>query len=150
VIVSGLVLNFIPDPGAALTAMRERVRRAGVVAAYVWDYAVGIEFLRHFWQAAVSARPSARAARTSLNRFGVWQLPHVTSLFEAAGLAEVRGGMLTNQHHLHELRGLLATVLGGLRGRHPSYVACLSPSAREALAEQLRARLPTARTVAFG
>jgi len=35
-VVSGLVLNFLRDPGQALAAMRERLRPGGTVAAYVW------------------------------------------------------------------------------------------------------------------
>ena len=40
--------------------MRERVRPGGVVAAYVWDYAGRMEFLRHFWDEAVALDPAAR------------------------------------------------------------------------------------------
>ena len=41
-VVSGLVLNFIPDLPTALAEMR-RVAPDGVVAAYVWDYSGGME-----------------------------------------------------------------------------------------------------------
>jgi ubiquinone/menaquinone biosynthesis C-methylase UbiE len=40
VVVSGLALNFFPEPERALAAMRERLAPGGIVAAYVWDYAV--------------------------------------------------------------------------------------------------------------
>jgi SAM-dependent methyltransferase len=54
VLVSGLVLNFLPDPRAAVASMRERLRPGGTIAAYVWDYADGMEFLRCFWEEAVA------------------------------------------------------------------------------------------------
>ncbi len=38
VVVSGLALNFIPQPSDAVRSMRDRTRRGGVLAAYVWDY----------------------------------------------------------------------------------------------------------------
>ena len=38
-IVSGLALNFMPDPAEAIAMMRERLRPGGTIAAYVWDYA---------------------------------------------------------------------------------------------------------------
>jgi ubiquinone/menaquinone biosynthesis C-methylase UbiE len=38
-VVSGLVLNFLPDPGEAVASMRERLRPGGIIAACVWDYA---------------------------------------------------------------------------------------------------------------
>jgi len=59
-VVSGLVLKFLPDPRQAVAQMRERVRPGGVVAAYVWDYAGRMEFLRHFWDEAVALDPAAR------------------------------------------------------------------------------------------
>lgn len=40
VVVSGLVVNFLADPAAAVTVLRSATP-AGVVAAYVWDYADG-------------------------------------------------------------------------------------------------------------
>ncbi len=52
--VSGLVLNFVPDPGRALAEMRRAVRPGGAVAAYVWDYAERMELMRYFWDAAVA------------------------------------------------------------------------------------------------
>ena len=38
VVVSGLVLNFVPDPRAALVEMMRVARHGGTLAAYVWDY----------------------------------------------------------------------------------------------------------------
>jgi len=42
VVVSGLLLNFLPEPLAAVQSMVERLRPGGTVAAYVWDYADGM------------------------------------------------------------------------------------------------------------
>lgn len=53
-VVSGLILNFLPDPEAAVVSMRERLRSAGTAAAYVWHYAKGMEFLRFFWEEAAA------------------------------------------------------------------------------------------------
>src|SRR5262245_47260570 len=36
-VVSALVLNFIPDPGAGMAEMARVARPGGIVAAYVWD-----------------------------------------------------------------------------------------------------------------
>lgn len=54
VVVSGLVLNFLPDPVAALAAMAA-CAPDGLVAAYMWDYAEGMvdaDRLATLWQAA--------------------------------------------------------------------------------------------------
>ena len=45
-VVSGLVLNFVPDAGGALNEMRRVLVPGGVAAAYVWDYAEGMMMLR--------------------------------------------------------------------------------------------------------
>src|SRR5207342_927963 len=50
-VVSGLVLNFVPDPALAVREMARVVRPGGRVAAYVWDYAGRMELIRHFWDA---------------------------------------------------------------------------------------------------
>jgi ubiquinone/menaquinone biosynthesis C-methylase UbiE len=58
-IVSGLALNFVSDPGVAVAAMADRLSPGGTVGAYVWDYAGGMMFLRHFWDEAASIDASA-------------------------------------------------------------------------------------------
>src|SRR3954451_3730561 len=42
VVVSGLALNFMPEPGAAVEEMARVARDGGTVAAYVWDYGAGM------------------------------------------------------------------------------------------------------------
>src|SRR6187401_3365268 len=59
VAVAGLVLNFLPNPEAVVASIRERMRSGGILAAYVWDYAGGMEFLRIFWDEAVAVDPRA-------------------------------------------------------------------------------------------
>ncbi len=64
VVVSGLMLNFVPgaEAGAARRCAARSARR-DVVAAYVWDYPDGMQLMSHFWDAAVDLdpRPPARA-----------------------------------------------------------------------------------------
>src|SRR5262245_18918760 len=72
VVVSGLVLNFVPEPERALSVMHQRVRPGGTVAAYVWDYAGGVEFLRYFWDEAVALYPDATALDEA-RRFAHWR-----------------------------------------------------------------------------
>jgi SAM-dependent methyltransferase len=58
VVVSGLVLNFIPDQPAALAKMARVTGKGGIIGAYVWDYAGKMELMRFFWDAAVKLDPS--------------------------------------------------------------------------------------------
>ena len=142
IIVSGLVLNFLSDPAAALAAMRERLRSRGVVAAYVWDYTDGFEFLRYFWEEAVAFDPGA-ASMDESQRFGEWRLPHIRSLFEAAGLSQVESTALTVPTTFATFDDYWRPFLGGT-GPAPGYVASRTPPQRDALAARLRTRLPAA------
>ena len=55
--VSGLVLNFVPEPARMVEEMARAVRAGGVVGLYVWDYAGEMQVLRRFWDAAPAADP---------------------------------------------------------------------------------------------
>ena len=60
VVVSGLVLNFVPDRLRALEEMKRTARPNGRVCFYVWDYpGGGVEFMSAFWTAATSLDPDA-------------------------------------------------------------------------------------------
>ena len=59
IVVSGLVLNFVPDLPAALAEMMRALSPGGTVAAYVWDYAGEMQMMRRFWDAAVALDPPA-------------------------------------------------------------------------------------------
>ena len=86
--VSGLVLNLLPDPQGALTRLTRRLRPNGTIAAYVWDYADGIEFLRHFWDSVRAADPSATGLDEG-RRFPICRPDALESLFRERGLADV-------------------------------------------------------------
>jgi ubiquinone/menaquinone biosynthesis C-methylase UbiE len=57
VTVSGLVLNFVRNQHVMMREMARVTRPGGSVAAYVWDYAGGMQMMRHFWDAAVAVSP---------------------------------------------------------------------------------------------
>jgi SAM-dependent methyltransferase len=66
-VVSSLALNFFPDPHAALDEMRSRAAPNATIAACVWDYAGGMEFLRRFLgcgRGHRSERPPLRRGRS--------------------------------------------------------------------------------------
>lgn len=53
VVVSQLVMNFLPDADAGLAEMCRVTRPEGVVACCTWDNAGGMHMLRTFWDAAL-------------------------------------------------------------------------------------------------
>jgi SAM-dependent methyltransferase len=138
-VVSGLVLNFLPDAARALASIRDRLRPGGVVAAYVWDYADGMELLRVFWEEAVATDPGA-AAVSEGPRFPLCEPTALASLFRAAGLSQVETDGLEVPTELTDFDDYWAPFLRGT-GPAPSYVASLAPERREVLSERLRRRL---------
>jgi len=88
VVVSGLVLNFVPDIGAALHEARRVAGRGGLIAGYVWDYADGMQVLRRFWDAAVALDRSASSLDEGV-RFRNAAPEPLASAFRAAGLLSV-------------------------------------------------------------
>jgi SAM-dependent methyltransferase len=138
-VVSGLVLNFLPDPGEAVASMRERLHPGGTVAAYVWDYAEGMLFLRFFWEEAVASDPRA-AGLNEGRRFPLCRAPALTSLFLAAGLVQVETDPLEIPTDFATFDDYWTPFLRGT-GPAPSYVASLDPPSRELLRERLRRRL---------
>ena len=140
-VISGLVLNFVPEPERALRAMRESARAGGTVAAYVWDYAGGVEFLQHFWTEAVLLNPSA-APLDEARRFSLWTRDALVSLFRGAGLEHIQSDVARVPTVFADFDDYWTPFLGGT-GPAPSYVAALEPAGRAALRDRLRARLPT-------
>ena len=139
VVVSGLVLNFLPDLGESMASIRERLRPGGTVAAYVWDYAQGMEFLRCFWDEAVALDPRA-ASLDEGRRFPLCRPEALVSLFQAAGLAQVETGRLEIPTNFSDFDDYWAPFLRGT-GPAPSYVGSLDPQGRELLRERLKVRL---------
>jgi SAM-dependent methyltransferase len=138
-VVSGLVLNFIPEPDRALVNMREHAAAQGVVAAYVWDYAGGFEFLKHFWAEAAALDPRAAALDEGV-RFPLCRAPALAALFEQGGLTRVETVALDIPTTFASFDDYWTPFLGGT-GPAPAYVTSLTEDRRKALKEQLRTRV---------
>lgn len=140
VVASGLVLNFVADPARALAEMTRAVRAGGTVAAYVWDYADGMQLMRRFWDAAV-ALDAAAAPHDEALRFPLCRPPALRELFERAGLADVRTDAIEIDTVFADFDDYWTPFLGG-QGPAPTYAMALAEPARAGLRERLRAMLP--------
>lgn len=141
-VVSGLVLNFVPDPAQAVREMARVTRPGGRVAAYVWDYAGRMELIRHFWDAAAAIDPAA-AELDEGRRFGLCQPQPLAGLFQDAGLAEVEVRSIEVPTRFRSFEDYWTPFLGG-QGPAPAYVMGLAAAQRTLLGEELRTRLPVA------
>jgi SAM-dependent methyltransferase len=141
-VVSGLVLNFVPDPPTAVQEMARVTRAGGRVAAYVWDYAGRMELMRRFWEAAAALDPAA-AELDEGRRFPICRPEPLARLFQDAGLAEVEVRPIEVPTRFRDFDDYWAPFLGG-QGPAPGYAMALDEPRRVALREELRARLPAA------
>lgn len=138
-VVSGLVLNFMPDASRAVAEQVRVVTPGGVVAAYVWDYAGEMQLLQRFWDAAASLDPRA-AELDEAKRFPVCHPEPLLALFEGAGLEQVQVTSIDVPTRFTDFDDLWSPFLGG-QGPAPGYVATLTGERRQALRERLRASL---------
>ena len=82
--VSGLVLNFVPEPERGVSEMARVTRGGGTVAAYVWDYAGKMEMIRYFFDAAVTLDHAAADVDEG-SRFPICSPEGLAALFTSAG-----------------------------------------------------------------
>ena len=143
-VVSGLVLNFIPAPDEVIGSMSSRLRPGGMLAAYVWDYAEGMQFLRIFWEVAVDLDPGA-ADLDERQRFPLCHPDALVDLFERQGLDSVDARALDIATPFPDFDSFWAIFLGGT-GPAPSYVGSLTTAAREGLRLRLIQSLAPVKT----
>ncbi|HEX4884193.1 MAG TPA: class I SAM-dependent methyltransferase [Casimicrobiaceae bacterium] len=140
VVVSGLVLNFVADHRAALAEMARVVAPGGTIAAYVWDYAEGMQFMRHFWDAAIALDPRGPEVDEG-RRFPVCRPEALRTLFEGQRLQRVDVTGLVIDTTFADFDDFWQPFLGG-QGAAPAYLMALEAPAREAIRERIRAGLP--------
>ena len=139
-VVSGLALNFIPQPDAALAEMARVVRKGGMVAAYVWDYAGRMQLMRHFWDAA-AALDSRAMELDEGRRFPLCDPAALTALFRRAGYRNVESTAIEVPTRFRDFEDYWTPFLGG-QGPAPGYATSLSDERRAALRERIHAALP--------
>lgn len=142
VVVSGLVLNFVADPHAALIEMARVTERGGTIAAYVWDYAGKMELMRFFWDAAVELDPDAAKLDEGI-RFPLCRPEPLRELFANAGMEAVETVPVDIPTPFASFDDYWQPFLGG-QGPAPTYALSLDEEARARLRDRIRARLPTA------
>ena len=141
-VISGLVLNFVSHPDQAVTEMARAAKPGGIVAVYVWDYASKMQFMRHFWNAAVALDSSA-ADLDEGRRFPLCNPGPLADLFQDAGLADVEVMPIDIWTVFKDFDDYWSPFLGS-QGPAPGYAMSLNEEGRSALRERIRAAMPFA------
>jgi SAM-dependent methyltransferase len=142
VVVSGLVLNFVPDQAAALLEMVRVADRGGTIGAYVWDYADKMEVMRYFWDVAVQLDPAAAQIDEGV-RFPICRPEALETLLRGTGLRDVEVNEIDVPTVFENFDDYWQPFLGG-QGPAPAYVTSLDETARARLRDGIEARLPVA------
>jgi ubiquinone/menaquinone biosynthesis C-methylase UbiE len=139
VVVSALVLNFIPDRARALGEMRRVLRPGGVAAAYVWDLTGDLSIMRFFARAlrAINADippiPGVKSTR----------LEALAELFEQAGLADVAVHAFEVEQSYADFDAYWRAFLDNPTPAS-AFIAALPKAAHDDLYATVRASLPLA------
>ncbi len=139
-VVSGLVLNFVPQPERAVSEMARVVRPGGTVAVYVWDYAGRMELMRHFWNAAIALDPAA-VTEDEGRRSPLCQPDPLAALFHQSGLADIEVRAIDVPTVFQDFDDCWSPFLNG-GAPAPRYAMALDEDHRTALRERFRAGLP--------
>jgi SAM-dependent methyltransferase len=133
-----LVLNFIPDPAAALREMVRVTAPGGSIAAAVWDFRGGLVYQRMFWDTAAGIDPGAAKARDKLFS-GPLALPDgLLQLFGSAGLARVERSSLTVRMDYASFADYWQPLCGG-QGPVGTYLTGLAPDLRASIEDAVAA-----------
>jgi SAM-dependent methyltransferase len=141
-VVSGLVLNFVPQPERMVAEMVRAARPGGLVALYVWDYAGKMQLMRHFWNAAAALDPAAMELDEG-RRFPICHPQRLAELFRGARLEQVAARPIDIDTDFRDFDDYWQPFTGG-QAPAPAYAMSLSEERRAALRERLRGALPTA------
>lgn len=139
-VISGLAINFVPDPGRAVAEFARVTVPGGVAAAYVWDYAEDMAMMRYFWDAATALDPDATELDEG-HRFPMCRPEPLSRLWADAGMEDVVVEPIEVPTVFADFDDYWKPFLGG-QGPAPGYLLSLGQEHRRAICDLLRTRLP--------
>jgi SAM-dependent methyltransferase len=139
-VVSGLVLNFVPQPKAAIQEMLRVTKRGGKIGIFLWDYAEGMQMLRYFWDAAVELDNKATQLDEGI-RFPLCREGQLESLAREAGSKQVEATSIEVETVFQDFDDYWQPFLGNV-GPAPGYAMSLNQKDRKKLEDRLRKSLP--------
>jgi len=140
ILVSGLALNFFSNLTSSMAEMKRVVKPNGIIAAYVWDYADRMDFLRIFWDAASEVDVDAHQFDEGI-RFPICNAQNLRHEFEQAGLTDIETSNLDAQTVFKNFEDYWNPFLGG-QGPAGAYVVSLDKTLQNVLRNNLFKKLP--------
>ena len=132
-----LVLQFMPDPVAALRELARVTRPDGTVAAAVWDTFGGMPAQRMLWDTAAALDPEAARLRARAMTRPAAIPGGLARAFAEAGLVEIRGTELQIRMEFQNFEDYWEPFAAG-EGSLGDYVAALGAEALTRLRQNTR------------
>lgn len=139
--VSGLVLNFVPQPEVAISEMFRVVKPEGKIGIFLWDYADGMQMLRYFWDAAVQLNPKAKEYDEGI-RFPLCQEGALETLVRQISLKQVEAIPIVAPTVFQNFDDYWLPFLTNV-GPAAGYSMSLNQKDKQNLEDKLREILPT-------
>jgi SAM-dependent methyltransferase len=140
-VVSGLVLNFVPQPEDAISEMLRVTRPGGTIGIFIWDYSEGMQMLRYFWDAAAALDAKAHALDEGV-RFPLCRQGQLEALVRETGMKQVQSTAIEVETIFRDFDDYWEPFLGNV-GPAPNYTMSLDTKDRSKLEHRLRNSLPT-------
>ena len=128
-----------PPSRQVASEMARVTKPGGKVALYVWDYGRGMAMIRHFWDAAIMARPND-SKLDQAERFPICQPALLEALFGDIGLSSISSRAIVIPTVFQDFEDFWIPFLGK-QGAAPTYFAAVDDSTRERIRALLQSRL---------
>ncbi|MHB8114155.1 MAG: class I SAM-dependent methyltransferase [Bellilinea sp.] len=141
-VVSGLVINHIPQPEDAIKEMLRVTKPGGTAGIFLWDYAAGMQMLRYFWDVAIELDRKASKFDEGI-RFPICQEGQLESRMREAGLKQVEAYPIEINTVFQNFDDYWQPFLGNV-GPASIYAMSLTSEDRQKIEDSLHKALPIA------
>jgi ubiquinone/menaquinone biosynthesis C-methylase UbiE len=139
-VVSGLALNFVLQPEAAVSEMLRVTKSGGKIGVFLWDYEKGMQMLRYFWNAAIELDNNARKFDEG-SRFPLCKKENLEFLFREIGFKQIESATIDVRTIFHSFDDYWQPFLCKV-GPAPAYLMSLDYENQEKLKMLLLRKLP--------
>jgi len=142
VVVSGLMIKFVPNKTKAIEEMKRVTRPGGIVALYDWDIDSNMNTTRHFWEAVADVIPGRPEDQPS-DRTPMTEIDSIAKSFDAAGVEEIQQDTISFTTRFRDLDDYWNPITRNSQNVGRFYKT-LTAEQREAVHQRLKQTLPFA------